>query len=335
MVKNMTPGVNRPRKILFIHLGALGDFLLALPAVSAGQNPENRPETHICAGADIRRLALAGGKFQGEVDPEGEGFQRLFIPGAALPEKLEKVLSRFDLVITTSSNPDLIGNLRRFVPMVLSPGKPETSPRRHLQDDYLETLLIPGLRPEKSLIENPFSLPEAWVSRGRELLKSRATERALIIHPGSGGMIKCWPLAGYLELAELAFRIGLSPFFLLGPVEKEMPEFADLPGSTRFPVFSGLTLVETAAVLANAKLYVGNDSGITHLAAALGRPVIAIFGPSDPGRFGPRGKSVKIIYLDYECSPCHPINKDGPGPECLKNRACLEEIKPEMIASFF
>ena len=150
-------------------------------------------------------------------------------------------------------------------------------------------------------------------------------------NPGSGGKIKCWPGSCYLELAEQAFRIGLTPFFLLGPVEKENPEFANLMGSTRFPVLSGLTLVETAAVLANAKLYVGNDSGITHLAATLGRPVIAIFGPSTPERFGPRGRSVKIIYLDYECSPCHPGDKETPRPECRKNRACLEEIKPEMV----
>ena len=331
MVKNMTPGVNRPRKILFVHLGALGDFLLALPAVVAYQKLENRPEIHICAGGDIRRLALAGGKFQGEVDPEGEGFQRLFIPGAALPENLARILSRFDLVITTSSNPDLIGNLRRFVPMVLAPGKPETSPRRHLHDEYLGTLLLPGMKPEISLIDNSFSLPEAMVSGGRELLKSGAQGSALIIHPGSGGTIKCWPQSYFLDLAARALEMGLSPFFLLGPVEKENPDFAKLPGAG-FPILSDLTLVETAAVLANAKIYVGNDSGITHLAAAMGRPVIAIFGPSDPGRFGPRGRSVKIMYLNCECSPCHPGDKGSSGSKCLKNRACLEEIKPEMVA---
>ncbi len=328
---NMAIGVDKLRKILFIHLGALGDFLLAFPAVVAYQKSESRLETYICAGAEIRRLALAGGKFQGEVDPEGEGFHRLFNPGAALPENLEKVLAQFDLVITTSSSPDLVDNLRRLVPMVLAPGKRETSSRRHLQDEYLETLLLPGVEAEKNQSENCFSLPETWISRGRELLSIREPGRSLIIHPGSGGKIKCWPGSYYLELAEQAFRIGLTPFFLLGPVEKENPEFANLMGSTRFPVLSGLTLVETAAVLANAKLYVGNDSGITHLAATLGRPVIAIFGPSAPERFGPRGRSVKIIYLDYECSPCHPGDKETPRPECRKNRACLEEIKPEMI----
>ncbi|MDD5223189.1 MAG: glycosyltransferase family 9 protein [bacterium] len=328
------PLLDKPRKILFVHLGALGDFLLALPALVAYQEPENRPELHICAGGDIRRLALAGGRFQGEVDPEGEGFQRLFSPGAALPESLARILSRFDLVITTSANQDLLANLRRLVPAVLSPGKPDPLSRRHLHDEYLGALLLPGMKPEISLVENSFSLPEALAGRGRELLKSGPRGRALIIHPGSGGAIKCWPLTYYLDLAARASRMGLPPFFLLGPAEKENPEFANLSGSG-FSVLSGLTLVETAAVLANAKIYVGNDSGITHLAAAMGRPVIAIFGPSDPGRFGPRGRLVKIISLNYECSPCHPRNPQSPAPECRKKRACLLEIKPEAVVSFF
>jgi ADP-heptose:LPS heptosyltransferase len=330
-MKNPPTSSNKPRRILFVHLGALGDFLLALPAVVAYQKLENRPEIHLCAGADIRRLALAGGKFQGEVDPEGEGFHRLFAPGAALPENLARVLSRFDLVITTSTSPDLIANLRRFVPVVLSPGKPDHLSRRHLHDEYLGTLLLPGMKPEISLIENSFSLPEILVSRSREFLKFGAQGSALIIHPGSGGAIKCWPHSYYLDLAARAFKIGMFPFFLLGPVEKENPDFANLPGAG-FPVLSGLTLVETAAVLANAKIYVGNDSGITHLAAAMGRPVIAIFGPSDPERFGPRGRAVKIISLNYECSPCHPRDPKSPAQECRTNRACLLEIKPEMVA---
>lgn len=322
---------DKPLKILFVHLGALGDFLMALPALVAYQKLENRPEINVCAGDDIRRLALAGGKFQGEVDPEGEGFHRLFVRGAALSENLARILSRFDLVITTSASPDLIANLRRLVPKVLSPEKPEPLPRRHLHDEYLGALLLPGMKPEIILVENSFSLPEVLVSGGRELVKSGATGRALIIHPGSGGAIKCWPQSDYLDLAARALKIGLSPFFLLGPVEEENPEFANLSGSG-FPVLSGLTLVETAAVLANAEIYVGNDSGITHLAAAMGRPVIAIFGPSDPGRFGPRGRLVKIISLNYECSPCHPRNTQSPAPECRKNRACLLEITPEMVA---
>lgn len=328
------PLSDKPRKILFVHLGALGDFLLALPAMAAYQKLENRPEIHVCAGAGIRRLALAGGGFLGEVDPEGEGFHRLFSLGAALPETPARIISRFDLVITTSANQDLLANLRRLVPVVLSPGKPDPLSRRHLHDEYLGTLLLPGMKPEIGLIENTFSLPATLVSRGREFLKSGPPGRALIIHPGSGGAIKCWPLSYYLDLAARASQAGLNPFFLLGPAERENPEFANLSGSG-FPVLSGLTLVETAAVLANAEIYVGNDAGITHLAAAMGRPVIAIFGPSDPGRFGPRGRSVKIISLNYECSPCHPRNPQSPAPECPKNRACLLEIKPEMVASFF
>jgi ADP-heptose:LPS heptosyltransferase len=320
------------RKILFVHLGALGDFLLALPVIAAYRKPGGETEIDICASAGIRQLALGWGIFTGEIDPERNDFHRLFLPEVSLPGDQAGIFSRYDLVITTSANPELTANLRSLVSRVLCPEKPGSSPSRHLQDVYLDCLLLPGLRAERKMVEPTLLPPETWTSRGREILKPQKPGRTLIIHPGSGGKIKCWPLSSYLELAERASRIGLFPCFLLGPAEKERPEIADLKNSTRFPVLSDLSLVDTAAVLAQAGIYVGNDSGATHLAAVLGIPVVAIFGPSDPERFGPRGSSVRIMYLDYECSPCHPRDREGSLSECGINRACLGEIKPEMVA---
>ena len=306
--------------------------MLALPVAAAYRKAGSGTEISVCAGDGIRRLALSWGLFTGEVDPDRDDFPRLFLPGASISRSLARILSGFDLVITTSVNPELRANLRNLGPMVLSPEKAEASSARHLQDVYRERLLLPDLGLESQGLETALSPPEAWISRGRELFKPEGPSRALIIHPGSGGRIKCWPLSRYLELANRVSRSGWSPAFLLGPVEKEMPEVAGTINSTRFPVLSDLSLTDTASVLAGAELYVGNDSGITHLAAVLGTPVIAIFGPSDPGRYGPRGKSVRIMYQGYECSPCHPRDREESLSECEKSQACLGEIKPEMVA---
>jgi heptosyltransferase-3 len=99
----------------------------------------------------------------------------------------------------------------------------------------------------------------------------------ILVHPFSGSPVKDWPLDRWDALAS---RVGA--------------EFAI--GRDRQPLFEDL--YQLACWLASAKLYVGNDSGITHLAAAVGTPVVALFGPTDPGIWAPRGAQVVIIKKD-------------------------------------
>jgi len=103
-----------------------------------------------------------------------------------------------------------------------------------------------------------------------------------VIHPFSGSPKKNWPLDRYRDLARrLSARMPVE--WCAGPEEP-------LEGARRFD-----SLYELACWLAGAGLYVGNDSGITHLAAAVGTPVVALFGPSDPGVWAPRGERVRVV----------------------------------------
>ena len=104
-----------------------------------------------------------------------------------------------------------------------------------------------------------------------------------VVHPFSGAARKNWPLERFRELAA---RLSVPVRWCAGPEE----ELAD---AVRFD-----DLYELARWLAEARLYVGNDSGITHLAAAVGTPVIAIFGPTDPAIWAPRGENVRIVRGD-------------------------------------
>ncbi len=103
-----------------------------------------------------------------------------------------------------------------------------------------------------------------------------------VIHPFSGSPKKCWPLDRFQELARL-LEPHLPVCWCAGPEER-------LANAVRID-----DLYELACWLATARVYVGNDSGITHLAAAVGTPVVALFGPTDPRIWAPRGPRVRVI----------------------------------------
>jgi ADP-heptose:LPS heptosyltransferase len=124
-----------------------------------------------------------------------------------------------------------------------------------------------------------------------EIVPAPARE-SVVIHPFSGGRGKNWPLVFYKELA---LRISSAEIeWTAGPEE-------ELPGATRFEDLAGL-----ARWLSGARLYIGNDSGITHLAAAIGIPTLALFGPTDPARWAPRGQNVTIL----RCEPIANLSVD-------------------------
>ena len=108
----------------------------------------------------------------------------------------------------------------------------------------------------------------------------RADSGFAVIDPFSGSPKKCWPLDRYQELAR---RLAMPVRWCAGPEEQ-------LPDAVRID-----DLYELARWLATARIYIGNDSGITHLAAATGTPVIALFGPTDPRTWAPRGPNVRVI----------------------------------------
>ncbi|MCK4629703.1 MAG: glycosyltransferase family 9 protein [Sedimentisphaerales bacterium] len=115
------------------------------------------------------------------------------------------------------------------------------------------------------------------------------------IHPGSGGAEKCWPLKNYQDLSERLKKQGCQPIMLLGPVEQE--RWGQLPADelkAQVPLLQGLTLDEVAAVLSCCSGYVGNDSGISHLAGGMGLGTVAIFGPSNPQNWRPLGEKVRV-----------------------------------------
>ncbi len=119
----------------------------------------------------------------------------------------------------------------------------------------------------------------------------------VLIHPGSGGRIKCWPLENFVELARrLRDQGDMGVLFVVGEAEIDRwGEDALGPLAESFPLLRCGELIQLAGLLAQARAYAGNDSGPSHLAAALGTPTLALFGATNPVHFAPVGRAVRIV----------------------------------------
>jgi ADP-heptose:LPS heptosyltransferase len=175
--------------------------------------------------------------------------------------------------------------------------------RAHITDFYTRQLVEQsGLflqpRPIRSK-ECLIKMTEADKKRGKELLKEIGLDRrekVVVIQPGSGGTKKCWHISNFLAVAKELISQGTEVIFLLGPAEME--RFSDatirsIKGVAR--CLTGLSLIQVAELLSCIDGFIGNDSGITHLAAASGVKTLAIFGPSNPAVYRPLGPDVTVF----------------------------------------
>jgi ADP-heptose:LPS heptosyltransferase len=125
--------------------------------------------------------------------------------------------------------------------------------------------------------------------------------RYAILHAGSGSTRKNWPAERWAEvIAMLPVERDLRLVLTLGPAEEAAaPALLDALGrlapERQVVIARDLDLFELAALLQGASLFLGNDSGVAHLAAGLGRPTVAVFGPTDPQVWRPRGPSVRTL----------------------------------------
>jgi ADP-heptose:LPS heptosyltransferase len=113
---------------------------------------------------------------------------------------------------------------------------------------------------------------------------------ATLIHPGSGSPGKNWPLERFAAMARRLSSLGHRVTWIRGPAEAGLPSEA-WPG----PVIDRPSLPALAATLAESRLFIGNDSGVSHLAAAVGAPCVVLFGPTDPSLWAPDGSRVRVL----------------------------------------
>jgi len=123
----------------------------------------------------------------------------------------------------------------------------------------------------------------------------RDADRFVVIFPGSGSPKKNWGIERFVALADLIRERAMKPVFVLGPAEITMESRLAASGHL---VIKDIPLGTTAAIAQMACVFVGVDSGVSHLAAAAGAPGIVLFGPTDPRRWAPRGRAITVIHRE-------------------------------------
>ena len=245
---------------LVIRPGAIGDFILSLPAVECLKTDylevwtaaANVPLVRFVPARSIRATGL---DLLGITEP---------------PPRLIEQLRSFDCIVSwyganRAEFRTLVADLR--LPFTFFPALPAAGDGRHAADFYLDQVAGIAPCPGDGIPRIPCDAPR---------------EGFAVIHPFSGSARKNWPLERFRAVAR-----GLDRTM---PVRWcSGPDDPPLENPVRFD-----DLYELACWLARAALYIGNDSGITHLAAAVGTPVLALFGPTDPAVWAPRGPNVRI-----------------------------------------
>ncbi|RLC25910.1 MAG: hypothetical protein DRH56_05270 [Deltaproteobacteria bacterium] len=289
-----------PRRIVVMHQGALGDFILALPSIEgvARAHPAaridlwSRPE-HAALLKDrsyIERTYPAGGR---ELAPffddaawrsapipeflEGAGMVVMFAQeqGRALARRLARRL------------PGPVHWIRSFPP----PGR-DMPAAEFIFSQVAARGLSGGEFPEIRLTPPPDE--SLAVRRWREE-HAMTHSPPVVLHPGSGGTRKIWPLRNWWAVINRLKARRIPACVLLGPAERALEDFAAAVSGIGVPVLEGPGLPRLSAFLGAARLFMGNDSGVTHLAAALGTPTIAVFGPTSPRVWAPKGPHVHVV----------------------------------------
>lgn len=133
-------------------------------------------------------------------------------------------------------------------------------------------------------------------------------EPFVAVHPGARWWFKGWPAERFAGLIDyVQDKLGVKVVLLGGDQERGIADaILRQSGSVVRSLVSQLELLELAALVGRAVLFVGNDNGPMHIAAAMGTPVVALFGPSDPRVWGPAGEGHAVIYKGIDCRPCFP-----------------------------
>jgi heptosyltransferase III len=290
--------------ILFIRGGALGDLIVTLPTIRLVRErwPEARIE--ILGHPHLAEIALKRHYVDAVRSVNHGPLSAFFMPRAVLDPDWMEYIGDFELVLSYFYDPDglFLHNLERCSPVRIlthSPRVPEDFGRSAAY--HFAGILKPlGLALGEDAASVVFPSPGDIAAAHAFLSGLKPGTRLVAIHPGSGGESKKWPAQSWAVLGRRLVAAAPDVTLLLveGEADAEPAQFLaeawkDLP-HLRARL---LPLPILAALLSEAKLFLGHDSGITHLAAASRRdlPVVALFGPTDPAVWAPPRDKVRVL----------------------------------------
>ena len=286
------------RTILVIHPGGLGDVLLSFDALAAMRASSPHHAIVLLAGSEVGQLLVHCGVIDQSLSIESSQLSALFTGEGRLLDDQLGVFRRCDLVVAWLS--DQTGLLRRTmqelgIPRVIL-RSPASTEGHHQSERFLQTLQ--GEFPADARPPLRLHLPEQVLQSGEDALRAVGIERAMpliVCHSGSGSRHKCVSAATWGALIRGCRARQLMPVVVVGPADEQAAAAISELGITDLPILRPRSVTMLAAILAQAQGYIGHDSGVTHLAALLGVPTVAMFGPTDEQRWAPRGAHVTVV----------------------------------------
>lgn len=309
-------------KTLVYHNGALGDFLTSLPLLKLFRNIYT---DYICllGNPSYARLAKAAALIDEILDINSQSFIPLFLE--EYDQRTDELINRFDrFLLFSDHNSCLVKNISRCTSsnvLVHPPFPPNEN--THIVNYHL-SLFQQHIRQDFDILPE-FNIPPEEADKVKQLLSD--TREFVVLCPGSGSRLKNWPFKNFLALSEQLKNRGFKIIWIAGPAE------FDLQFPENDTILFNQSLLSIAFLFKHCSCYIGNDSGITHLAAMIGCRTIVLFGSSNPTVWSPVGKSVTIIDNKQICSPCH-LKKDASRKcdlECMKSIS-VQEVLDKLIA---
>lgn len=282
------------RRCLAIHPGSLGDVVLASPALAHLGHLGFR--TTLAVTSRLVDLFAGSGLVADARDVEGLGLHRLFVEPCEA-RALEAVLG-YDAVVSWFGAGDptfrkhLVG---AGCSVVVARAAPAPVAGRHVARHLVETLASLGPLPAEC---PAFRLGVTTAERAAAgtwlAARGIGPGEAIVLQPGAGSAAKVWP--GFAALARRLRHVSMPVVALAGPADAAAVEaLVATEALDRDGLAQDWPLPRIAALLSLARAAVGNDSGPTHLAAAVGCPTVAVFGPTDPAAWAPVGPRVRVV----------------------------------------
>jgi hypothetical protein len=299
---------------LILQPGSIGDCILTLPLVGFMKDCLGLGGVDILGHTEYMGILPGRSCTDGIRSMDSVDLHRLFAEAKTFDlgdgDPLINIFADYTWIVTFLGEPNsnfeqnliFTANCSHSAEVITLSMKPPEKFSAHITDYYTQQFITQSglsLECRQTRPEVLIKATKADVKGGRELLRETgvdSSKKLVVIQPGSGGLEKCWHLENFLAVAKELTHQGMEVIFLLGPAELERFSNVAIKNMTNVAkCLTDLSLTQVLRLLSCVDVFVGNDNGITHLAAGLGVKTVAVLGPTDPNVYKPIGPAVTVF----------------------------------------